>query len=117
MVWATSFGSAGDDGVNGIAISPSGQIVVAADVLGPLEPGGASFGGRDAVFVSYDAAGQIVWTKVIGTSGSDSGAAVASGERSFYAAAGLGTDIGPTVEGVQIIGAAKPVGLVLRLQP
>jgi hypothetical protein len=117
VVWATSFGSAGDDAIVGIAISPSGQIVVASNVLGPLEPGGAWFGAQDAAFVSYDNTGRRLWTKVIGTAGTDYGAGIASGRGAFYALINLGGDIGASVEGTPIIGSSKPVGLLLRLQP
>jgi hypothetical protein len=117
VVWASSFGSAGDDGGDDIALNPSGELIVSATVAGALQPGGPFAGGTDVALVSYDTAGTRRWSKVIGTSGTDSAAAVSSGANAFYAALNLAGDIGSNVEGQPIIGAPKPAGLVLKLQP
>ena len=85
VVWAKSFGSAGDDSPAGIAMNASGQIVIAGDVAGPLQAGGTAFGGQDAVIASFTASGTPLWTNVIGTSGTDYAFGVASGNNSFYA--------------------------------
>jgi hypothetical protein len=117
VVWAKSFGSTGDDGASAIAINSSGQIVVSGDISGPLQAGGAFSGATDAVLASFASDGTQLWTKVIGTSGSDHGSGVTNGSNAFYAAIDLASDIGPTIEGVPIVGAAAPVGLLLKIQP
>jgi hypothetical protein len=118
VMWAKSFGSSGDDGAGSIAISSSGQILVSGTIVGPLEAGGPYAGGMgDAVLVSYSSDGTKLWTKVIGTSGQDYGSGVAAGRNAFYANINLGADIGPTVEGVTILGAPAPSSMILKIQP
>lgn len=97
--------------------TPACTQVVSAAVAGPLQAGGAWAGETDAVIVSYSNAGTRLWTKLIGTSGTDLGAGVASGSDGFYANVNLGADIGTSVEGVPISGAPRPTGILLKLQP
>jgi hypothetical protein len=117
VVWATSVGSPGDEGIGGIAISQSNQLVVSMGIAGPLVAGGPWAGDQDAAFVSYDGSGTRLWTKVFGTPGSDGGSGVTSGIGAFYLTANLGADIGSTIEGVPILGAPKPSGILLKVQP
>ena len=118
VAWATSFGSTGDDSASAITINSAGQLLVAANVVGPVTAGGPSFGGGDAALVSYSSNGTKLWTKIIGTSGSDYGSgAAASSDGSFYANVNLGANIGPTVEGVTILGASDPTGVLLKIAP
>jgi hypothetical protein len=115
--WATSFGSPGDDTIEDIAIHPSGQLLVTATISGPLRAGGPWQGGTDAAILSYNSGGTLLWTKVIGTSGEDSGGPASAGTNAFYADIRLGADIGPSIEGVAILGAPRPAGLVLKIEP
>jgi hypothetical protein len=118
VAWATSFGSAGDDTASDIAINDSGQLLVSANIAGPLVSGGPSFGDADSALVSYTTNGVRLWSKVIGTSGTDLGSGVAAGvDGSFYAAVDLGANIGPSVEGVTMLGAPDPTGLLLKIAP
>ena len=118
VAWATSFGSTGDDNADAITISSGGQIFVTASVAGPITSGGPSFGGIDAALVSYSKGGSHLWTKIIGTSGTDYGSgAAASSDGSFYANVNMGANIGPTIEGVTILGASDPTGLLLKIAP
>jgi hypothetical protein len=118
VAWATSFGSSGDDTASDIAINESGQLIVSANVAGPIAAGGPSFGDGDAALVSYDSTGSRLWSKVIGTSGTDYGSGVtASSDGSFYADVDLGANIGLSVEGVTISGAPDPTGLLLKIAP
>jgi hypothetical protein len=118
VVWAKSFGSTGDDTAGDIALNDAGQIIVSANIAGAIVPGGPSFGDGDAALVSYDNNGSRLWTKVIGTGGTDIGSGVgASSDGSFYAEVNLGADIGPRLEGVAILGASGPTGLVLKVAP
>jgi hypothetical protein len=118
VAWATSFGSTGDDAVSAITMNSAGQLLVTANVVGPITAGGPSFGGSDAALISYSDTGTPLWSKIIGTSGTDYGSgASASSDGSFYANVNLGANIGPTVEGVTILGAADPTGVLLKLAP
>jgi hypothetical protein len=117
VLWAYSFGSSGDDTAAGIAIGPTGNLLVSAFVTGPLQPGGTFFGMTDGVLASYAGDGTHLWTKVIGTSQIDYALSVTSAADAFYATLQLGGDIGATIEGVPIIGAPSPSGLLLKLQP
>jgi hypothetical protein len=118
VAWATSFGSSGDDNADAITINGAAQIFVTASIAGPLTSGGPSFGGIDAALVSYSKTGSHLWTKIVGTSGTDYGyGAAASSDGSFYANVDLGANIGPTIEGVTILGASAPTGLLLKIAP
>jgi hypothetical protein len=118
VAWATSFGSTGDDAASAITINSAGQLLVSANVAGPITTGGPSFGGGDAALISYSHTGTHLWTKILGTSGTDYGSNVAaSSDGSFYANINLGANIGPTVEGVTILGASDPTGLLLKIAP
>jgi hypothetical protein len=118
VAWAKSFGSTGDDTAGDIAINESGQVVVSANIAGPIAIGGPSFGDGDAALVSYDNNGSRLWSKVIGTIGTDIGSGVGvSSDGSFYADINLGASIGTSVEGVAILGASNPTGLLLKIAP
>ena len=118
VAWATSFGSTGDDSASAIAINSAGQLLVSANVVGAITAGGPSFGGSDAALISYSDTGTHLWTKILGTSGTDYGSAVtASSDGSFYANINLGANIGPTIEGVTILGASDPTGVLLKIAP
>ncbi len=116
VAWATSFGSTGDDTAGDIAINDSGQLIVSANISGPIATGGPSFGDGDAALVSYDNHGSRLWSKVVGTSGTDTGSGVAvCSDGSFYAEVNLGANIGSKVEDVAISGASNPTGLLLKI--
>jgi hypothetical protein len=119
VVWATSYGSSGDDQApQGLAIDSSGEILVAGGIAGPIEANGPFMGGSsDAFFAAYNGAGTRLWTKVVGTAGSDVAGGVAAGSGAFYVTANLGGSIGSTLEGVTIQGAGSPVGLLLKVEP
>ena len=118
VAWAKSFGSTGDDTAGDIAINDSGQLIVSANIAGAIVAGGPSFGDGDAALVSYDKNGSRLWSKVIGTSGTETGSGVAvSSDGSFYAEVNLGTNIGPSIEGVAILGASNPTGILLKIAP
>jgi hypothetical protein len=118
VVWAKSFGSTGDDTAADIAVNDAGQIIVSANVAGAIVAGGPSFGDGDAALVSYNNDGSRLWSKVIGTSGTDGGSGVAASfDGAFYAEVNLGANIGPNVDGVGILGASNPTGLLLKIAP
>jgi hypothetical protein len=117
VVWAKSFGSTLDDSSTGIAVS-SGRVAVAADVQGPIQTGGTAPGAQDiaiATFATSD--GTLMWTKMFGTSSTDYSFGVSGGTNGFYVAFDPGADVGPTLEGVPISGAAAPAGVLVKIQP
>ena len=118
VLWADSIGSTGDDSSANLAVNSSGQLLVAANVAGPIQVGGSSFRGQDAAFIAYDSSdGRLRWTKVIGTSDTDYAWTAATGNGVFYAVVNPGGDPGTTVDGVPIFGAPKASGLLLKIQP
>lgn len=76
--WLEQFGSPASDGGDSVATGPSGAIYVAGSTSGTL--GSGSSGGQDAVLVKLDSAGQRVWVRQFGTSGTDWASAVAVGQ-------------------------------------
>ena len=117
VVWAKSFGSPGDDTPSGIAINASGQLAVSGTIAGPLQVGGSFNGATDAVVASFSSSGASLWTRVFGTSGTDYGFNVAGGAQAFYLAFDPALDVGPTIDGVPILGTSAPAGLLLKIQP
>lgn len=117
VLWATSIGSAGDDGASSIAIDALGHVVIAGNAAGPVTPGGSAYGNGDALIASFTSDGVQRWTKIIGTTGTDYGFGVAAGSDAIYAVVDLGANLGSTIEGVPILGAPNPTGLVLKIQP
>lgn len=117
VIWATSFGSTGDDTAASVAMNSKGELLVSGTVAGPIETGGRFAGGSDAVLAAYNGDGTRLWTKVIGSTGMDYGSGVASGTDSFYANVNLGADLGASIEGVPIQGESRPTGVLLKVQP
>lgn len=117
VAWAKSLGSAGDDVSGGIAVNAAGHVVICGGAAGPLQPGGPWSGMTDVVLSSFASDGSPLWTKVIGTSGTDYCLGAAAGSNAFYASIDLAVDIGPSIEGVSIVGPATPTGILLKIQP
>ncbi|WP_396042797.1 alpha/beta hydrolase-fold protein [Cellulomonas sp. P22] len=65
-----TFGSVGDDRAGGVVASPDGSVVVAVNAAAAL-PGVARVGGMDAVLQARSAAGDPLWTHVLGTTAND----------------------------------------------
>jgi hypothetical protein len=117
VIWANSLGSSANDSAADLAINLSSDLLLAADVSGPVTSSGPAFGAQDALFASFDADGNRRWTKVLGTVGTDYAWRVASGSDGFYALYDPGADIGNNVEGVPIQGAAQPAGVLIKIAP
>jgi hypothetical protein len=117
VIWATSVGSTGDDGCGAPAINAAGQLFLPMNISGPIGAGGLYRGGLDAAIVAFNNDGSRRFTQVLGTGGDDRAVAVSAGTNAVYAALSLGGDIGPNLMGVPIVGAPKPTGLVLKIQP
>lgn len=83
MIWAKSFGGTGTEQPWGMAVDPSGNIVITGShaFLGS----GADFGGgnlptygnQDVFVAKFNSSGNHIWSKSFGSTGADQGSAVA----------------------------------------
>jgi hypothetical protein len=70
LEWVRQFGSSAADRAASVATDPSGNVYVSGSTYGSL--GSTNVGGTSDAFVTkYDAAGQLVWTRQLGTTDSD----------------------------------------------
>jgi hypothetical protein len=85
LLWAHEFGSPrGQDSVRSVAADDTG-IYAAADVSKRVQPL-PNHGGADIVLERYDLAGNLIWSKEIGTKGNDvQGSVALDGVGSLYA--------------------------------
>ena len=85
LLWTNEFGSPrGQDSVRSISADDTG-ISVAADVSKRVQPF-PNHGGADVVLRRYDLAGNVIWTKEIGTKGNDvQGSVALDGAGGLYA--------------------------------
>jgi hypothetical protein len=67
--WTRQFGTLEVDSGVAVAVDAAGRVYVAGYTFGDLE--GVSFGDRDAFVRSYDAAGDLRWTRQFGSSADD----------------------------------------------
>ncbi|MEZ4972377.1 MAG: gliding motility-associated C-terminal domain-containing protein [Cyclobacteriaceae bacterium] len=81
--WAVKIGTTGPDEGLGIAVDPTGEIIVTGEFSGTVDfdPGGgvttlSSQGGLDIFVTRFDNAGNFIWAKSIGGTTSDGGNAV-----------------------------------------
>ena len=76
--WTRLAGTTGSDqsGWGAVAVDGSGNIYVTGYTSGNLD-GETNAGGSDAVLIKYDSSGSKLWTRLLGTAGSDSAWAVA----------------------------------------
>ncbi len=74
--WVRQTGTSLSDFASGIASDAAGNLLVAGVVTGPFD-GNLHAGNFDVFVTKYDPAGTKLWTRQLGTSGSDYGTAVA----------------------------------------
>jgi hypothetical protein len=80
LVWARSFGGAGDDVHRAVAVGRNGEIALNGEFEGQVSFGGDTFtalGGRDSFVAKYTADGKHVWSHAAGSAGVDRGLGVA----------------------------------------
>ena len=68
--WLKQTGTAGDDLIAGLAVSPNGTLLAAGTL------GSGSNGGKDAVVIAYSSDGRVRWQREIGTANDDAGVAI-----------------------------------------
>ena len=115
VAWATSFGSAGDDGIWDVMVDAAGHVAVAGTVGGSLA-GGPPSSDLDAVVAAFDAAtGKPRWRNVYATALNDRASALTLGRNGdVYACLSLG----PGFDfGSPIIGETNPASVLLRIAP
>jgi hypothetical protein len=75
VAWARSFGGAGNDEGDAIALDAQGHIYIAGSFDSPVFPmGTATFtnaGGEDLFFAKLDTLGHVIWARAAGGSGND----------------------------------------------
>lgn len=69
LQWVKQTGTTGVDGIRGVSTDQLGNIYVGGFTSGSL--GGPNAGGYDAFVAKFDAAGNLQWTKQLGTSAED----------------------------------------------
>jgi len=69
-IWTRQIGSSSDDVATAILVDTAGHVYVSGYTSGNLD-GNANAGDMDIFLVKYDSAGNRLWTKSYGTSGSD----------------------------------------------
>src|SRR5207247_2598694 len=81
-VWTRQFGSFGSDQATGIAADASGVYVSGFTAFALA--GQTNAGGQDAFVRSYDAAGNVRWTRQFGTAATDQATGIAIGPSGLY---------------------------------
>jgi hypothetical protein len=69
LQWTKQFGTSARDQVNGVSADALGNVYISGWTLGDL--GGTNAGFEDAYLVKYDSAGNLQWTRQLGSSASD----------------------------------------------
>lgn len=103
--WVRQFGSSGDDYVQCVAVSGSGEVYMTGYTGGSL--GGASAGGIDVFLAKYDSNGVQQWIRQFGTNSSDIGYSVAVSGNDVYVAGTTSGSLGGTNQGGGDIFLAK----------
>jgi hypothetical protein len=74
LQWTRQLGTAARDSAWSIAVDTNANVYIAGETDGAL--GGPSAGARDAFLAKYDTAGSLLWTRQLGTAGSDQASSV-----------------------------------------
>lgn len=74
-MWTRQFGSVTFDSARSVAVDIFGNVLLTGDTGGTL-PGSVSIGATDVFVRKYDASGNELWTRQLGTSTSDEGRSV-----------------------------------------
>jgi hypothetical protein len=100
LLWTKQFGSAGNDAVRSLTVDRFENIYVAGDAVGKL--GETHFGIWDAYAAKFDRQGVPMWTRQIGTPGSDSASSITVDSKgNSYIAGHTDSSLGGTYQGGQ----------------
>src|SRR6185295_13198176 len=69
LLWSRQFGTSASEGCSAIAVDGAGNAYLCGSTDGSL--GGPNAGSNDAFVAKYDSAGNQVWARQLGTSGTD----------------------------------------------
>jgi hypothetical protein len=69
LLWTRQYGTSVDDISSGVSADGLGNVYVSGETYGSLS--GPNAGNRDAFVAKYDSAGSVLWTRQIGTTGSE----------------------------------------------
>lgn len=92
--WTRQVGSAASDSVNAVAVDAGGNVYLAGSTLGLLPGlGNSSAGGEDLILLKYTSSGVLLWSRQVGSVGSDAarGVAVDAGGNVYLAGSTFGT--------------------------
>jgi hypothetical protein len=71
LVWARQLGGDGHDAGIGLVVDSSGDVIITGSTSSSF--GGANAGGSDVLLAKYDAGGNHMWTRLLGSDGDDVG--------------------------------------------
>jgi chitodextrinase len=102
LVWARQLGTSTEDEARGVAVDAAGNVLVAGFTRGVLDP--SAVGSMDAVLVKYDAGGNLLWTRQLGSTDDDWAVAVAvdPGGNAYVAGTTQGAVGGPNAGGSDV---------------
>jgi hypothetical protein len=86
LLWIRVIGSSESDGASGVSSDSSGNVFVAGDTSGDLD--GPARGFEDAFVTKLSAAGELSWTRQLGTSEPDAAVGVSADTRGNVVVAG-----------------------------
>ncbi len=70
LLWKRQFGSAGDDNINAISFSSTGDLYLVGSTTGNVDSN-TNVGDADILIAKYDKNGNKLWTRSLGSTGSD----------------------------------------------
>jgi hypothetical protein len=98
LLWTRQLGTTAGDGSFGVSADALGNVYISGQTSGNL--GGPSSGADDAFVTKYDAAGNLKWTRQLGSSAVDSGNAIsADGLGNVFVAGGTSGSLGGAIAG------------------
>jgi hypothetical protein len=104
--WIRHLGALGMDKANGVAVDGAGGVYVGGETWSDL--GGPNLGLSDGWLARFDGAGNLLWSRQIGTSGFDINLALASDDNGGVFAGGITTgNLGGTPAGAYDVWVAR----------
>jgi len=93
MLWARQFGTTSGDFAEAVATDPAGNVVVGGETYGSLG-GGTNAGWTDAFLAKYDADGNQLWLRQLGTAEFDFAKGIGTdADGNIYVAGEAGTEL------------------------